>query len=439
MRDEDDLSIPLLTDVLVAGDAPAAANMPVVPESRMATQYDVWRSGRSSLADAASRTDPAVPDDASYAQAFAGGETPDDDDHFSELMYANIPELTEVLVPGDPDRACPPLWASLMHARAVLPPQPRSPQGQGQPAGQPSAADQALPPPGPAMDVPEAVPAADADPALAGVVPELLSPGGEALDEAPPEAMLVSLPEERPLLPVAAPNGEAQSAGDAPPGPSDVWASAHGALPDTPGDIAPATGALPVAVPGGPSQPLLLSAPSGPGAPGGQGAAPQAPAPALQAFAPTAHSAADRPDDLYAAVPPAADASAIAGNEAPRAAPRPPSNPAQVREPRRPDAMLRGNLAGASATGGGGGDINSEGVADRLRGRLATYLTGEGRAMVEAHCRDALADHTSWLVHQVTRELALVLEAEMSNWVRDAMRNMPPPRTGDDGRGQEGD
>jgi hypothetical protein len=27
----------------------------------------------------------------------------------------------------------------------------------------------------------------------------------------------------------------------------------------------------------------------------------------------------------------------------------------------------------------------------------------------------------------------------MSNWVRDAMRNMPPPRTGDDGRGQEGD
>ncbi len=61
-------------------------------------------------------------------------------------------------------------------------------------------------------------------------------------------------------------------------------------------------------------------------------------------------------------------------------------------------------------------------LAERLRGRFANYLTGEGRSIVEARCRDALHDHTTWLVNQITREVALALETEMTGWVREAMR-----------------
>ncbi len=61
-------------------------------------------------------------------------------------------------------------------------------------------------------------------------------------------------------------------------------------------------------------------------------------------------------------------------------------------------------------------------LAERLRGRFASYLTGEGRSVVEARCRDALNDHTTWLVNQITREVALALETELTGWVRDAVR-----------------
>ncbi|WP_442856845.1 DUF2486 family protein [Burkholderia sp. lig30] len=60
-------------------------------------------------------------------------------------------------------------------------------------------------------------------------------------------------------------------------------------------------------------------------------------------------------------------------------------------------------------------------VAERLRDRLTTYLTGEGREAIEARCRDALHDHTAWLVSQITREVALALETEVMEWVRDAI------------------
>lgn len=61
-------------------------------------------------------------------------------------------------------------------------------------------------------------------------------------------------------------------------------------------------------------------------------------------------------------------------------------------------------------------------IAERLRTRFAGYLRDEGRRVIEARCREALEEHTSWLVRQVTREVALVLEGEVVGWVRDAVR-----------------
>jgi hypothetical protein len=60
-------------------------------------------------------------------------------------------------------------------------------------------------------------------------------------------------------------------------------------------------------------------------------------------------------------------------------------------------------------------------LAERLRGRLANYLTGEGREVIEARCREALRDHTAFLVNQITQEVALMLEAQVTGWVRDAV------------------
>ena len=66
-------------------------------------------------------------------------------------------------------------------------------------------------------------------------------------------------------------------------------------------------------------------------------------------------------------------------------------------------------------------NLDADVLAERLRGRFASYLTGEGRAVIEARCRDALQDHTTWLVNQITREVALTLETEMTGWVREAV------------------
>ncbi|RQS96250.1 DUF2486 family protein [Burkholderia contaminans] len=60
-------------------------------------------------------------------------------------------------------------------------------------------------------------------------------------------------------------------------------------------------------------------------------------------------------------------------------------------------------------------------IAERLRNRLTNYLTGEGRDAIEARCRDALHEHSAWLVGQITREVALALETEVMDWVCDAV------------------
>jgi hypothetical protein len=75
-------------------------------------------------------------------------------------------------------------------------------------------------------------------------------------------------------------------------------------------------------------------------------------------------------------------------------------------------------------------DLDAEVIAERLRGRFAGFLTGEGRGIIEARCRDALQEHTTWLVTQITREVALTLETEVSGWVRDAVEEEIARRSG---------
>jgi hypothetical protein len=65
--------------------------------------------------------------------------------------------------------------------------------------------------------------------------------------------------------------------------------------------------------------------------------------------------------------------------------------------------------------------LDADALAARLHGRFQSFLTGEGRGIIEARCRDAVQQHTSLLVSQITREVAQTLEAEMTEWVREAV------------------
>ena len=61
-------------------------------------------------------------------------------------------------------------------------------------------------------------------------------------------------------------------------------------------------------------------------------------------------------------------------------------------------------------------------IAERLRSRFSAYLRQDARSVVEGRCRDAVEEHTNWLVRQVTREVVSALEQEVAGWVRDAVR-----------------
>ncbi|MDQ7979524.1 DUF2486 family protein [Paraburkholderia sp. SARCC-3016] len=102
----------------------------------------------------------------------------------------------------------------------------------------------------------------------------------------------------------------------------------------------------------------------------------------------------------YAAAEPAAAASQA------QAAPAPGPTPAMAPAPAAPATP----------------DYDANLLAERLRGRFASFLTGEGRTLIEARCRDAIQEHNAWLVGQVTREVAMLLETEVSVWIREAIR-----------------
>jgi hypothetical protein len=65
--------------------------------------------------------------------------------------------------------------------------------------------------------------------------------------------------------------------------------------------------------------------------------------------------------------------------------------------------------------------VDAQDIADRLHQRVAAYLGGNGGALIEARCQDALREHGARLVGEITREVARTLEAEMSGWVREAV------------------
>jgi Protein of unknown function (DUF2486) len=65
--------------------------------------------------------------------------------------------------------------------------------------------------------------------------------------------------------------------------------------------------------------------------------------------------------------------------------------------------------------------LDADVIAERLRGRVAGFLAGDARTVIEERCRETLQAHTGQLVDQITREVALTLENEMTSWVREAV------------------
>jgi len=60
-------------------------------------------------------------------------------------------------------------------------------------------------------------------------------------------------------------------------------------------------------------------------------------------------------------------------------------------------------------------------VAQRLQGRVTQFLNGDARALIEARCQDVLRAHSARLVQDITREVAVALEAHMREWVSVAV------------------
>ena len=73
---------------------------------------------------------------------------------------------------------------------------------------------------------------------------------------------------------------------------------------------------------------------------------------------------------------------------------------------------------------------DADALVERLRGRCLSWLTGDGRGVIEARCSAALQEHSHWLVGQVSREIGLALETELKDWVRAAVREELAARAG---------
>ncbi|WP_186021872.1 DUF2486 family protein [Burkholderia gladioli] len=78
--------------------------------------------------------------------------------------------------------------------------------------------------------------------------------------------------------------------------------------------------------------------------------------------------------------------------------------------------------------------IDSRHIAERLQGRVADYLSGEGRALIDARCREAVQQHAAWLVGEVSQQVVTALAPEFERWVAEAVdealarRDAPPSR-----------
>jgi hypothetical protein len=111
-------------------------------------------------------------------------------------------------------------------------------------------------------------------------------------------------------------------------------------------------------------------------------------------------------------------------------------NPLRARAPAA--VFARAPLAASTASAASGPAAAEDGLlahdadalVERLRGRCLTWLTGDGRNVIEARCNAALQEHTHWLVGHVSREIGLALETELKGWVRDAVREELAARAG---------
>ncbi|WP_186126657.1 DUF2486 family protein [Burkholderia gladioli] len=65
--------------------------------------------------------------------------------------------------------------------------------------------------------------------------------------------------------------------------------------------------------------------------------------------------------------------------------------------------------------------IDSWHIAERLQGRVADYLSGEGRALIDARCREAVQQHAAWLVGEVSQQVVTALAPEFERWVAEAV------------------
>jgi hypothetical protein len=74
--------------------------------------------------------------------------------------------------------------------------------------------------------------------------------------------------------------------------------------------------------------------------------------------------------------------------------------------------------------------LDADIIAEHLRDSLKSYLKGAGREVVEERCRAAMQVHATWLVGQIANEVSQVLEAKMTDWVREAVKEENARRSG---------
>ncbi|AJX33561.1 DUF2486 family protein [Burkholderia oklahomensis] len=160
------------------------------------------------------------------------------------------------------------------------------------------------------------------------------------------------------------------------------------------------------------------------------GAAPVAPLQSSDAASMPMHAEppfVSTPEPFAPELPTAYAAPATYADELPAAHPAPDLAPPAALPSSTPDAVQAAPSVVA--------DLEARQIAARLKSRLTHYLTGEGRGLIEARCRDALQDHAGWLVSQITREVALALETEVAGWVTEevgaALARRNEPRSGD--------
>lgn len=89
-----------------------------------------------------------------------------------------------------------------------------------------------------------------------------------------------------------------------------------------------------------------------------------------------------------------------------------------------------GSSTSVPASGADSLPRDAEALVDRLSGRAMSWLTGEGRSVIEARCAAALQEHSHWIVGQVSREIGLALETELRGWVQAAVRDELAARAG---------